>query len=76
MTLPEFLRKLKNADMEESVELFKRYPNLAEQCADQIKKELKERDAGRAITYDETDYQRLVDRGEEDIECYNYFTDV
>lgn len=76
MTLPEFLRRIKTADADEIIELFKQYPDLAEQCADHIKKELDESSAGRAVTYDGTDYQRLADRGEEDVESYNYFEDV
>lgn len=76
MTLPEFLRLIKDADAEESMKLFKQYPDLAQQCAEQILKELDEHSAGRAVTYDGADYQRLVDRGEEDIEGYNYTEDV
>lgn len=76
MTLPEFLRQVKIADTDEIIELFKQYPDLAEQCADQIKKELDESSAGRAVTYDGVDYQRLIDRGEDDVESYNYFEDV
>ena len=40
MTLPEFLRRIKTADTDEIIELFKKYPDLAQQCADQIKEEL------------------------------------
>lgn len=76
MTLPEFLRRVKIADTDEIIELFKQYPDLAEQCADQIKKELDESSAGRAVTYDDADYQRLVDRGVEEIEGYNYTEDI
>lgn len=76
MTLPEFLRRIKEADTEESIKLFKQYPELAQQCAEQILKELDEHTAGRAVTYDGADYQRLVDRGEEDIEGYNYMEDI
>ena len=32
--------------------------------------------AGRAVKYDGADYQRLVDRGEEEIEGYNYVEDT
>ena len=70
MTLPEFLRHIKEADTEESMELFKRYPELAQQCAEQILKELDDHTAGRAVTYDGADYQRLVDRGMEDVDGY------
>ena len=49
---------------------------MADQCAELIEKELDDRDAGRAVTYDGADYQRLVDRGEEDIEGYNYMEDA
>lgn len=76
MTLPEFLRRIKTADTDEIIELFKKYPDLAQQCADQIKEELDEYTAGRAVTYDGADYQRLVDRGEEDVVEYNYAEDV
>ncbi len=68
MTLREFLRHIKEADTKESMEPFKRYPDLAQQCAEQIEKELSEHTAGCAVTYDGADYQRLVDRGEENIE--------
>ena len=64
MTLPEFLRRIKEAGTEESVKLFKQYPDLAQQCAEQIQNELDEHTAGRAVTYDSADYQRLVERGE------------
>lgn len=76
MTLPEFLRRIREADTEESIKLFKQYPDLAQQCAEQIQKELDEHTAGRAVTYDGADYQRLVDRGEEDIVEYNYTEDI
>ena len=76
MTLPEFLRRIKAADTDEIIELFKQYPDLAEQCAELIERELDDRDAGRAITYDGADYQRLVDRGAEDVEEYNYTEDI
>lgn len=52
MTLPEFLRRVKTADTDEIIELFKQYPELAEQCANQIKKELDVYSAGRAVTYE------------------------
>lgn len=70
MTLPEFLRCIKTADTDEIIELFKQYPDLAQQCAEQIEKELEDHTAGRAVTYDKTDYQRLVDRGMEYINGY------
>lgn len=76
MTLPEFLRRIKNVSTEDTIKLFKKYPDLADQCAELIEKELDDRDAGRAVTYDGADYQRLVDRGEEDIEGYNYMEDA
>ena len=76
MTLPEFLRRVKVADPDEILDLFKQYPDLAQQCAEQIEKELEDHTAGRAVTYDGADYQRLVDRGEEEIEKYNYTEDV
>lgn len=44
MTLPEFLRRIK-----ESVKLFKQYPDLAQQCAEQIQKELDEHMAGHPL---------------------------
>ncbi len=40
MSLPEFLRRIKEVDTEESMELFKQYPELAQQCAEQIEKML------------------------------------
>lgn len=76
MTLSEFLRRIKTAGTDEVTELFKQYPDLAQQCAELIERELDDRDAGRAITYDGADYQRLVDRGEEEIEGYNYVEDT
>lgn len=76
MTLPEFLRCIRAADTDEIIEFFKQYPDLAQQCAEQIEKELEDRTAGRTVTYDGADYQRLVDRGEEDIVEYNYTEDI
>lgn len=76
MTLAEFIRRTKTADTKELIELFKTYPDLANQCAEQIKKEIQDHTAGRAVTYDGADYQRLIDRGEEEIEEYNYMADV
>ena len=38
MTLSEFLRRIKEADAKEAMELFRQYPNLAQQCAKQIEK--------------------------------------
>ena len=61
------LEAIKEADTEESMELFKQYPELAQQCAKQIQKELDKHTAGHAVTYDGADYQRLVDRGEKEI---------
>ena len=51
-------------------------PDLAQQCAEQIEKELDDHTVGCAVTHDGADYQRLVDRGEEDIEGYNYTDDI
>ena len=49
MTLPEFLWRFKESDTEESVKLFKQYPDLAQQCAEQIQKELDEHMAGHPL---------------------------
>ncbi len=38
-------------------------PDLAQQCAEQIEKELDDHTVGCTVTYDGADYQRLVDRG-------------
>lgn len=76
MTLAEFVRRAKVASEKELVELFKQYPELGQQCADQIEADLKDHTAGRAVTYDGADYQRLIDRGEEEIEEYNYTEDI
>ena len=45
-------------------------PDLAQQCAEQIEKELDDHTVGCAVTHDGADYQRLVDRGVEKIEGY------
>ena len=52
------------------------YPDLAQQCAEQIEKELDDHTVGCAVTHDGADYQRLVDRGVEEIEGYNYTEDI
>ena len=51
-------------------------PDLAQQCAEQIEKELDDHTVGCAVTHDGADYQRLVDRGVEEIEGYNYTEDI
>lgn len=38
MMLPEFLRRIKEADTKESMELVNQHLDLAQQCAKQIKK--------------------------------------
>ena len=43
------LETIKEADTEESMELFKQYPDLAQQCAEQIQKELDEHMAGHPL---------------------------
>lgn len=76
MTLSEFLRRIKETDEKDAMELFRQHPNLAQQCAKQIEKELDDYTAGLDVTYDGADYQRLVDREEEEIEKYNYTNDI
>lgn len=76
MMLPEFLRRIKEADTKESMELVNQHLDLAQQCAKQIKKEWDDYTVGRAVTYDGADYQRLIDRAEEKVTEYNYIKDI
>lgn len=76
MTLQEFIRRARIATDEEREELYKQYPAYLEQYAGIIEKEIADHEAGRAVVYDDMDYQRSVDRGVEDIERYNYFDDI
>ena len=49
MMLPEFLRRIKEADTKESMELVNQHLDLAQQCAKQIKKEWDALQPQRAI---------------------------
>lgn len=48
------------------------HPDLMDKCSEEIQARLWE----SPLTMDEMDYQRLVDRGLEEVEEYNYIDDL
>lgn len=72
MTQAEFNRIVIHGTFEDLHKAALEYPKLLERCALLIEMELRD----RLPPIDENDYQRLVDRGLEEIETYDFIDDV
>lgn len=72
MTQQEFNRIVIHGSAEEVNKAILENPDLAAKCAKQIEMDVKD----SPLIMDEMDYQRLVDRGLEEVEEYNYMSDV
>lgn len=72
MTQAEFNRIVLYGTFEELYEASRKYPELLEKCSQQIEAELRE----KLPPIDKYDYQRLVDRGLEEVETYNFTDDI
>ena len=72
MTQQEFNRLVLRGSEEEVNKAMLENPDLVAECAKQIEMDVK----SSPLLMDEMDYQRLVDRGLEEVESYDYMSDV